>query len=376
MLLYWCSPTYLLSMAAIAAVLIWWLRALLRKVRAVRLQPAESRKPPWWLKPMFACWFLTSMFYGLELGFAAFFETTDAFNATNVSARWFARHVEPYRNQQGFRDHRNLTRRKNDGKTRVVMIGDSFTIAQGVDNIEDRFSDLCETTINDRRTRDSKRVEVFNLGEFGWEVSVIEGMVRVLMEKHYQPDIVVYIYMLNDIEGYDPRTEEVIKTVQQQQPSSFLWTRTYFFNWMHFLWRQNQAKRTVDYFPHLADSYREKPWEGVQLSLDAMRRECEEHGSELRMVFFPFLHNLGADYEFRHAHQQLAEYCTKYDVRYLDLEPILTGFQDEILTVNRYDAHPNERCHAIVAEAISKTLLDDLPELQTETKDVSVLPEG
>ena len=185
------------------------------------------------------------------------------------------------------------------------------------------------------------------------------------MEKEYQPDIVVYIYMLNDIEGYDPRTEEVIKTIQQQQPESILWTKTYFFNWMNFLWRQKQAQRTVDYFPHLADSYRETPWKGVQLSLNALHKHCTDNGAELRMVFFPFLHNLGPDYEFKHAHKNLADYCDANNIRYLDLEPILSQHRDEVLTVNRYDNHPNERCHAIVAEAMVNELLDDLPQAKT-----------
>lgn len=367
MLLYWCNPKYLMWMAAVAAVLILWLYLMLRKVRSVRQHAGEKRKYPFWLKPLFACWSLVSVLFLLELGFAAFFETTDAFNATNVSARWFERHVEPYRNRDGFRDRRNLTtRRKDDGKTRIAMIGDSFTIAQGVNNIEDRFSDLCEVTINGRQKPDEKPVEVLNLGEFGWEVSVIESMIRVLIEKNYGPDIVVYVYMLNDIEGYDPRTEEVIKTIQQHQPKSFLWSSTYFFNWMHFLWRQKQAQRTVDYFPHLADSYREPPWRGVQLSLDSIREHCKAGGAEFRMVFFPFLHNLGPNYEFLHAHKSLAEYCEKHDVRYLDLEPILSEHRHQNLTVNRYDNHPNECCHKIVADAISNQLLNDLPLTRTD----------
>lgn len=366
MLLFWCSAKYLLAMTAIAAVLVWWLRAMLRKVRSVRQQPADQRKTPIWLKPLFACWVMVSILFALELGFAAFVNTTDAFNATNVSARWFERHVDPFRNRDGFRDHRNFGARRNETKSRLIMIGDSFTIAQGINDMDKRFTDLCEAQLNQRRTPQQKLVEIFNLGEFGWEVSVIESIVKVSLDKGYAPDVVVYIYMLNDIEGYDPRTEQAIKVVSQDQPRFFLWTETYFFNWMHFLWRQKQAQRTVDYFPHLADSYREGPWIGVQKSLDAMHAHCTANNAELRMVFFPFLHDLGPDYDFKHAHQQLADYCKQKNIRYLDLEPVLSAHHQEGLTVHRYDNHPNERCHAIVAEAISNELLDDFPRAKAE----------
>ena len=361
MLLFWCSWTYLTAMAVLGLSLVWCLRFLLRRIRAVRRQPPETRRFPFWLRPMFAVWSLLTVLFLLELGFAAFVDTTDAFNATNVSARWFRRHVEPYRNREGFRDRREFPKRDSDRETRVAMIGDSFTIAQGVDRMEDRFTDLCEVEINQRRQPDQKNVAVYNFGEFGWEVSVIESMVRAMFRSGYRPDIVVYVYMLNDIEGYDPRTKEAIKIIQQTQPQFFLWTDTYFFNWVNFLWRQKQAQRTVEYFPHLADSYREAPWNGVRSSLELMHETCKQNDAELRMVFFPFLHNLGPDYEFPHAHQQLAEFCTERGIRYLDLEPMLTPRRNDGLTVNRYDNHPNERCHAIVAKAISEQLLNDLP---------------
>jgi len=360
--LFWCSWPYLITLAVIAILLVVWLRTILRIRRRVRQQPVEQRRSPLWLKPLFACWTVVTLFYLCEFCFAAFVDTTDAFNATNVSARWFQRHVEPYRNSDGFRDKREFPKGQSEKSSRIFMIGDSFTIAQGINRMDDRFTDLTEETLNQRREGDQKKVAVYNLGEFGWEVSVIDGVVQAFFQKGCRPDVVVYVYMLNDIEGYDPRTEEAITKIQQQQPQSILWTKTYFFNWMNFLWRQHQAKRTVEYFPHLADSYREQPWKGVQKKLDSMQRVCEANDSELRMVFFPFLHNLGPNYEFKHAHQQLAEWCETHDIRYLDLEPVLTPAAAEDLTVNRYDNHPNERCHAIVAKAICEKLLNDFPQ--------------
>jgi|GEM_PF-349767 len=389
MLLFWCEPDYLLAMAVWSALLVVALRMLLlwrRRLKAASNEVVEARRErsgskrsaqqtgsvvsgsvvsgsvvsgSWKLKLAFSVWALVALLTSLELGFAAFVDTTDAFNATNVCHRWFRRHVDPYRNEAGFRDRRELKAGPQDDVRQIYFFGDSFTIAQGVDRLDDRFTDRVEAELNRRRGSTGKEIRVANLGEFGWDVSLIEGMVRATLEQGYRPDVLVYVYMLNDIEGYDPRTEIAIRSIQRSRSTFWLWTRTYFFNWMHFCWQQAQAGRTVDYFPHLADSYDSPVWQNVRAALQRIKERCDEHGVEFRMAFFPFLHNLGPEYPFEHAHQKLAEFCDEAGVKYLDLEPVLTPHGDEGLMVNRFDNHPNERCHALVAEAIVGQLLQD-----------------
>ncbi|MBI1313964.1 hypothetical protein GC176_21935 [bacterium] len=364
MLLFWCETDYLIVLAVWLVVLIVALRGLLLWRRRLRICSTAkdgdgAAAGGWKLKLAFSLWSLLALLTSLELGFAAFVDTTDAFNATNVCHRWFRRHVDPYRNNADFRDRRNLTIRKPPGVKQIFFFGDSFTIAQGINRLEDRFTDRVEADLNRLRPADSPQIEVFNLGEFGWEVSTIESTIQAALQEGYQPDVLVYVYMLNDIEGYDPRTEIAIRGIQQIRPRFWLWSRTYFFNWLHFCWQQYNAGRTVDYFPHLADSYDSPVWLNVRAALQRIRDRCDEHGVEFRMVFFPFLHNLGPKYPFKHAHQKLAEFCNDAEVKYLDLEPVLTSHRDEDLMVNRFDNHPNERCHALVADAIVERLLND-----------------
>lgn len=357
--LFWCDAEYLIVMALVGAMLVWVLRILLRRRQKAR-RKTGPKTAPIGLKVGMACWLIFASLYTLEFVFGAFVEFTDAFSATNVSDRWFARYIEPFRNEYGFRDSRPLPDEPQPNTTDVFFIGDSFTIGQGIEQPEDLFVSQTETLLNQKQVQLQKPIRTFNLGDFGWEVSWIESVTKGVLKKS-NPDVFVYVYMLNDVEGYDPRTQESIKKIQTTEPKSWLWTRTYFYNWLYFRWQQSQASRTVDYFPHLADSYREPPWTGVTLSLQNIKTACDENGTEFRMVFFPFLHNLGDNYEFKHAHKQLADFCDQNGIRYLDLEPILTPRTGEGLMVNRFDNHPNEHCHAIVAEAIANQLLDDLP---------------
>jgi hypothetical protein len=207
------------------------------------------------------------------------------------------------------------------------------------------------------------KYEVANLGEPGLETSQIEALVRATLEQGYQIDIAVYVFMLNDIEGYDPRTQEVIKSLQQAEPRFFLISQTFFPNWIYFRLRQATG-RGGEYFPHLRDAYFQEPWNGLSRKIAQLQDECRENHVDFRMVIFPFLNNLGPEYPFHKAHQRLVEFCEERKIPVLDLEPILTRHIGERLTVNRFDAHPNERANAIVAEALKEKLLKDLFELE------------
>jgi hypothetical protein len=172
--------------------------------------------------------------------------------------------------------------------------------------------------------------------------------------------MVVYVYMMNDIESLDPRTEEALKSLQQNLPEFWLFRRTYFFNWLYFRTVQATGPTGGGYFSHLVDSYQSEAWDRLTDVLSRLNANCRYHQAEFRMVIFPFLHDLGPDYPFKPAHAKLVEFCKSEGIPVLDLEPILAAHVEEGLKVNAYDAHPNERAHKIAAEAIEEHLLKDV----------------
>ncbi len=355
-MLFWTEADYLVAMAIWGIALTVSLKRLLIWRRQLKTQGTSSK----WLSAAFSLWMLLAVVTAFELGFAAFADGTDAFNMTNISRRWFRRHIEPQRTEDGFRNRQKLALKLPAGTQRICFLGDSFTIGHGLRRMEDRFSDRIEVALN----AESKgtRWECANLGECGWEISLIEGMLKATLTQGYEAKVVVYCYMLNDIEGYDKRTTEAIKAIQQQVSHNPLLTRTYFLNWLGFRWQQYQAGRTVDYFPHLKDSYHSSAWEAVKASLRRMRDRANGHDVELRVAIFPFMHNLGPDYPFRDAHRKLVEFCREEQIPVLDLEPLFTAHRSEGLVVGMFDNHPNERANELAADAMLKELLSDLRE--------------
>jgi hypothetical protein len=74
------------------------------------------------------------------------------------------------------------------------------------------------------------------------------------------------------------------------------------------------------------------------------------------VVTFPFLHELGPHDEFQSVHDKLSQCWQELGVPELDLLPIYKDLAPAQVTVNRYDAHPNEYANKLGADAIDKWL--------------------
>ncbi len=293
-----------------------------------------------------------------ELSFACFADFSDTFNITNVSKRWLALHIDSERNNEGFRDRNPFTKYVSPGQRRIVFLGDSFTAGHGIKKIDDRFTDRIAAWLEEKRPG---KYVVANLGEPGYEASMIEGLARALLfTQRADVSLIVYIYNINDIEGYDPRTQDSLRQIYTAEPRNPLFRDTYLLNWLYFRYVQFRYAKGTSYYSSLAESYRSRPWEGLRAKLAQLHRDCTEAHVDFRMVLFPFMQNLGPDYPFREADAKLVEFCKSEKIPVLDLEPVFREHAGESLTVSRFDAHPNERAHAIAAEAIEKDLLSDL----------------
>jgi hypothetical protein len=183
---------------------------------------------------------------------------------------------------------------------------------------------------------------------------------REWIDQQVDVDVLVYTFVLNDVENFDERTAAHYQTIQGLEPRFFLFRETYFFNWLYFRLLQFRRPEVRGYYSYLRESYESEVWGRLERKLDELHEVCTQHGIDLRIVVFPFLHNLGDDYPFAEAHRRLDRFCRERKIGHLDLEPVLKPHVAEGLTVNPYDAHPNERAHAIAADAIQRQLLDDL----------------
>ena len=290
---------------------------------------------------------------GAEVWFRWFRDTTDSFGNTRACERWYERHV--HRNGQGFRYDIEYPARIREGRRRLTILGDSFAAGHGVAEVADRFANRIRAARPD--------LEVHVLAVAGSETGAHLGMLRTALRSGYELDTVLLAYCLNDVSDLIPGlSDEYLAAVKGMADKCSFVRHSYFLDFLDSRLRIRKFPIMRDYFGYVRDAYTGSIWAEQRARLDALRDLVEEGGGRFALVVFPFLDRLDP-YPFLGAHGALGTWAAAEEVPALDLLPVYLAHREEDLTVNRFDAHPNERAHAIAADAILGFLRDGvLPE--------------
>lgn len=285
--------------------------------------------------------------FGGELYFRFLYDQSDSFSLTRTGTEWFDKHFRL--NSWGTRDSYDYPEAGTPGKTRITFLGDSFTAGHGVADVEKRFANRI------RALRPGWEVHAF--GFIGYDSIDELGFLTGRALSHYHYDSVVLVYTLNDISKIMPQWYQMMEGIYSEKPP-YLCTKSYFLNTLYFRWKRRHIPDVLNFYRSTLSAYKDPAiWKFQRNILQRVKGEVEAHGGKLLVVTFPFLNSLGKDYEFREVHKQLAGFWREQGVPQLDLLETLESHRSENLTVNPYDAHPNERAHALASEAIM-TFLD------------------
>jgi hypothetical protein len=351
------SDGYLLAMT------FWLVMLALVPVALVRLRrqwAGDKRR----LKVVYAglsVWLCLGMLTLPEVGFALFYDTTDSFDMTNVSRRWFRVHVNPdvrnleFSNETGiqYRSKSDVVLNPSDGRRHVCFLGDSFTFGHGVANVADRFSDRISKQLNGEG---EPSTEFSNLAWPGTDLLWAEAILKHSFSSGGRIDDAVYVLCLNDIEAFHDPTMSRSSSLSHFEPPGFFFRDTYFFNWLYFRSQLLLQPQTRGYYSFVKEYYEGEPWLRFREALSRTSTLCREHDCTFRVAIFPFLNNPGPEYPFREIHHQIQAECEGLAIACFDLDPALSKHAEERLTVNPFDAHPNERAHEIAANALTEWL--------------------
>ena len=333
--------------ALLPCFLAWGLRRFARKRKA-------GAAPNW--RQLVAGNFLVLAFLlslvllGGEIYFRFIYDSTDALSYSKVSRRWFERYWHD--NALMVRDNLEYSLRKVEGRRRITFIGDSFTAGHGIRNVEDRFVNIVR--------REHPEWEIHMLAQPGLDTGAeLKNLITGL--KHgYQVDHVVLVYCLNDISDIIPEWVKVSAALAEETGKS-CWLRrsSFFVDWICVRWQTKRNVYLSGYFNFVAEAYRGPLWRTHQQRLRIFQEIVKANGGQLSVVTFPFMQSM-EHYDFGFMHQQLAVLWKELNVPYLDLLPVFRDSATKSLTVNRFDAHPNETAHALAAAAISKFLASQM----------------
>ena len=267
-------------------------------------------------------------------------------------------------NSEGFRDTDHETRNDN-GRKRIIVLGDSVTVGYGVAG-EDIFSSVLQQRLGND-------VEVINISAGGLNTPQ-ETHLFELEGIKYKPEMVILNFILNDCDFYsnraggqeyrenkdaqidllggisiNPKLKRLLKSsalvyfvksqlenIKGRITGDMATSHDYF----HRIWSEDKnRKKIIDGFSALANL-------------------GSEHDFETVVVIWPILTDF-EDYQYTEIHEWVEQQAAANDFRVIDLLPAFSPNSFRDLQVTAEDnVHPNARGHELaVTELIDKLSL-------------------
>lgn len=306
---------------------------------------------------------LVHLSYGLEIYYRYVFDATDNTLQIKTMQRWIDRHVRinafSFRNDHFFSD-------KDPKELRLAAIGDSYTYGYGIEDENNRYSNLLEKKLSQTCAPKGGTVKVYNMGRPG--LNTREELEIIELAKNYKVDGIVLGYTLDDA-----RSNRTARHTNICYNRIFSYRHNSFLNWLV------QKSFAVEYlYVRLynmlhAREFTQSCWTE---SFEALYRDPEiwvRHLKELKnlvdytrenelglaVVIFPNIVALGENYSARDIHQNIATFFRKNNIPVIDLLDVYAGRSPDDLLVSRRDFHANELGHSLAATAIFETIKNE-----------------
>lgn len=251
---------------------------------------------------------------------------------------------------------------------RLAFLGDSFTFGEGV-RFADTYPERTAALLNEQAPALGKRFESYNFSVSGYNTTE-ELFMLERFALDCSPDAVVLGYVLNDAEPplfefapdkkneFRRRPRAIEESAAQPMPPENLLfrLRTARAVWSYFASRDLTRQTTAYYHSIYEDS--SPGWQESRRSLRRIAEICRQKKIPCCVVLFPILYELDSRYPFRDIHAKIAEALDGTGSLLVDLLPQFEGHRAEDLWVHPADHHPNEKAHALAAEALRRTLLE------------------
>ena len=262
-------------------------------------------------------------------------------------------------NSQRFRDHENVPRRPET--RRVVVVGDSFTEGQGV-NEPDTLPRRLETLLN---TRASPGWDVRNCGRRATDFPALMDNFEAALAQ--EPDVVVYAMVLNDAvrtPDFEARQSYVNDWIldhgQSPDAPPLPPLRFHDSRLLAFLRGRLEAHRvgreTTRWYLEMYGTPNAAGWNETRALIRDMQRRSLARSARFILVLWPLLVDTDGRYPFAAIHDEIRRFALSAGIEQLDLLPVLRGHATRDLWVHPVDKHPNDLAQRLAAEALSPIL--------------------
>lgn len=332
-------------------MLLWLLIFLLvygadrEQIRAMGAKLSKSRLSGM----MISLTLLLIIFILAETALRLFYVTTDAYTFTAMNYHWYENFYYPTLNTLGYRDHEPTPPNPDHPLIRVGVLGDSFTVGQGVNNVDDTFPQLLERELG-------ANYDVNVIAKSGWDSDV---HLVYLQEYPYRPDIVVLSYYLNDIDWLLADTEfnPDANFSFPQNPALAWFVRTFFVpSYVYYnLMQYTSAGRAENFANDLVAAHMEDViWAQQAEMLGNIAWWTRENNIRLIVLIWPQLAAIDASLP---ATTRVKEFFQSQGVEVVDLSDPLRQYSTSELIVNNFDTHPGVVAQRVAAQALYPVII-------------------
>ncbi|MBI1881358.1 MAG: SGNH/GDSL hydrolase family protein [Chloroflexi bacterium] len=278
----------------------------------------------------------------VEFFFKVFFAQSDEFNYTLASKNWIDRYWRE--NSLGYRD-REWTPELLKGRTKIMVLGDSFVAGIGIENEADRFSDLLGQRLDENYA-------VMNVGSNGANT---KDEIQNALAYPYTPDVIILSFYINDIQSTAKDMGFKQPTLQTTGP--FLVNYSYALNFFYWrIYRLGPQEWNNQYWDWLLSLYHNPDiWRVYQGELLQIADFIKQRKGRLIVVVFP--HLLAVE-ESQPITSRVVKLYTDRGVPVVNVTEMVAGMNPTELIASPVDAHPNEFVHHLVAEKLYQLVLD------------------
>ena len=275
-------------------------------------------------------------------------------NKIKVDGNGFAKNFT--HNSWGHRSDYEYTLEKPKGKFRILVLGDSMTVGQGIENVENTYPKKLEYYLNEKLKL--PQFEIINTARPGWNTDTqlydlfINGF-------KFQPDMVFLGYSPNDIPKSDFLSCDAseIDLITDKGPLKKLLKQSHLYKLVNL--KINRLLEKTGNKPKFTDcinaAYSSIGWDMLKVYLDAINMACVTRNVKLVIGVIPLMYQLDNNYSIPEVHSKLMGYCKERGIECIDFyEDGFKGLDEKNLTISENDRHLNEDGAEIVARAIHK----------------------
>jgi hypothetical protein len=246
---------------------------------------------------------------------------------------------------------------KPAGVLRVMVLGDSFTEAQGVKE-EDTLPRVLQRRLDGA---EPGRWEVRNCGRRATDFPALFEAFEQLLA--YEPDVVLYAMVLNDAArppAFEARQAylndwiiDMDRMAAEGPPPALGFLRPRVVELVRDRVRSYRIGRdTTEWYRDMYGPANREGWEQTQAYMMEMNRRMRERGGHLLVAGWPLLVGLEGAYPFEEEHRTVERFCLTAAIPRVDLLPALRGRRSSSLWVHALDRHPNEIANRLAAESL------------------------